>query len=312
MDIRETGGQSSYRSEYEREYLLGLNMRRMDGLIDDAWSAEHTALRNAMIGLQDCEQGTPEWSRAAAVLDNSIGIYLESPMAEHVNELKGISEVIRREEVYAKRGLTDDAGLKTMGEEECEAELKDVGKKLEALDMLEELMQDGQDRLADYSYMLEDTESYGWKGDDYRKLRDDVHGFLRADVSMTAEQVADAAGALKDSAEAFARTTGSKEIKELAGFAAELKQGIDEKQKSLGGREALDEMQGRLDARMEELIDVSERHRVKKAETRKKVSFSDLRAMEDSGKPKRREIHREARQAEHEVKRSKDSFMGKL
>ena len=112
MDIRENENKNSYRSEYEREYLLGLNMRRMDSLIDDAWSGEHAVLRNAMIDLQDCEQGTAEWNRAAAALEDGIRVYLDSPMAEHVSELKGLSEVIRREEVYALRGLTDDEELK--------------------------------------------------------------------------------------------------------------------------------------------------------------------------------------------------------
>lgn len=310
MDINGTDN-SSYRSEYEREYLLGLNMRRMDSLIDDAWSTEHIALRNAMIRLQDCEQGTAEWTDAASALDRGIRVYLESPMAEHVNELKGISEVIRREEVYAGKGLTDDAGLKSMGEEECEAELKDVGKKLEALDMLEELMQEGQDTLAEYSGMLEDTETYGWRGDEYKKLRDDVHGFLRTDVTMTAAEVSDAAGALKDSAEAFAKSSGSKEIKELASFAAELKDGIEAKHKAIGGREPLDEMQGRLDARMEELIDVSERHRIK-AESKKKVSLSDLMKQESPAKPHKRERNREVQQPQKEAGKNRGSFFGKL
>ena len=311
MDIRGTTAESSYRSEYEREYLLGLNMRRMDSLIDDAWSSDHTALRNAMIRLQDCEEDSPEWTRAAGELDKKIAIYLESPMAEHVRELQGISDVIRREEVYASKGLTDDAGLKTMGEEDCEAFLKDVGKKLEALDMLEEEMQEGQDRLFEFSDMLEDTESYGWKGDEYRRLRDDVHAFLRVDVSMSAEEISKAARQLNGSAEAFAGINASPSIKELAEFTKEFAKGIDEKGKKLGSLEPLDEMQGRLDARMEELIDVSERHRVKKNETRKKMSFAELNEKENAGKPKRREISREARSPQHEIGKKLEGFFGK-
>ncbi len=311
MDVKGTMGESSYRSEYEREYLLGLNMRRMDSLIDDTWSMDHSALRNAMIRLQDCEQDSPEWTAAAEELDKKIAIYLESPIAEHVRELQGISDVIRREEVYASKGLTDDAGLKTMGEEDCEAELKDVGKKLETLDMLEEMIQDGQDKLFEYSDMLEDTESYGWKGDEYRKLRDEVHAFLRTDVSMSADEISKAANSLMDSADAFAKTNTSAEVRELAEFTKECAKGIDEKGKKLGSREPLDEMQGRLDARMEELIDVSERHRVKKNESRKKMSFAELNEKENAGKPKKREINREAKSPQRDIGKKLESFFGK-
>ncbi|MCR4584925.1 MAG: hypothetical protein K5686_04305 [Lachnospiraceae bacterium] len=310
MDDRVTDNRSSYRSEYEREYLLGLNMRRMDSLIDDAWSGEHPALRNAMIALQDCEQGTAEWNGAAAKLENSIAVYLESPVAEHVSELKGISEVIRREEVYEECGLTEGEGLTNMTEEECETELKDIGKKLEALDMLEELMQDGQERLAEFSEMLEDTETYGWKGDEYIKLRDDLHGFLRTDVTMTAAEIASAAGILSESAEAYSKISGNVSVNELAAYAGELKRGIDEKSGILGAKEPLDEMQGRLDARMEELIDVSERYRLKKSE-RKKTSIGELKQSDEPAKKHRTETVRETRNLRDGVVKAANVFFGK-
>jgi hypothetical protein len=283
----------------------------MDSLIDDAWSRDHSALRNAMIELQDCEEESPEWTRAAEALDKKIAIYLESPMAEHVRELQGISNVIRREEIYAAEGITDDEELKTMGEEDCEAELKDVGRKLETLDMLEELIQEGQDKLAEFSDMLEDTESYGWKGDEYRKLRDEVHVFLRADVSMSVDEISKAAGSLMESAEAFAKTNGSASVKEIAEFSRDFAKAVDEKGKKLGSREPLDEMQGRLDARMEELIDVSERHRIKKNETSREVNFAELNEKENSGKSNRKAINREAGSSQRNIGSKLEGFFGK-
>ena len=68
-------------------------------------------------------------------------------------------------------------------------------------------------------------------------------------------------------------------------------------------------MQGRLDARMEELMDVAARHKAKDAGTRKKLSLNDLREMEDAGKPRRREIVRD--HSHREVQRTRNNSMGK-
>ncbi len=286
----------SYSSEYEREYLIGGVMKRMDSLIEEeALTPEYISLRNRMIKLQEAEADTGVWQAAAAGLSEGIVSYLESEAAEHRDELEKLLEVLKREEVYSEKGFTEAAELEEMSEEACDKELSDIGKKLEAVDMLEELMQDKQEELAELSLDLEDTESFGWNGDEYIKLRDDVHAFLRMDEKKSVNEIGEAADKLADSSESLLKSVGGEMgdiVKAVAGTAAELRSGIEKRRPLLDGDEPLEDIQGRLDVRMEELIDVSERHRIRKEESRKKIDFTDLKEKEGVG-PKTKNAQRE-------------------